>query len=206
MNDVIFRNRGYWWPAYEKNPEKAFNEIERGMASAITVSKLCPRKRLCVQAGGHVGLVPIALSTQFSMVITFEAQDLLYDCMVKNLAAGGVKNVHPIKGALGDMGGVSVKLRAHRNSGVWRVDENGTVAVDQHTIDSLKLNVCDAIILDVEGYEPKVLRGAFETIHRCQPTIQCEMLPRSAGYISYALHEIGYRCVSPGRDAVFMPC
>lgn len=205
MTETIFRNQGFWWPAYERSPEKAFTEVQRGVRAALAVLPYVKQKRLVVQAGGHVGLVPMALAPQFGMVITYEAQKVLYDCMIKNLKVTTLTNVHPVYGALGDLNGVGVQLRAHRNSGVWRVDDNGTVPVEQTSIDSLELKVCDAIILDVEGYEPKVLRGAAQTIKRCRPTIQCEMLPRSTNSILYYMNEIGYRIAFAGRDSVFVP-
>lgn len=50
--------------------------------------------------------------------------------------------------------------------------------VDVDTVDSYveKTKICvDFIKLDVDGYEPKVLRGAEETISKFQPPIMCEL-------------------------------
>ena len=206
MIDNIFRNGQFWWPAYEKSPEKALSEVQRGVRSAMDAMRLVKSKRIIVQAGGHAGLVPLILSSQFAMVITYEAQKLLFDCMVMNIKDSGRTNIMPVNLALGDMNQIGVKLRAHGNSGGWRVDEKGTVPVEQVTIDSLDLKICDAIFLDVEGYEPNVLRGAAETIARCRPIIQCEMLPRSEKRIRAIMKEYRYRIGAPGRDTVFLPC
>ena len=42
------------------------------------------------------------------------------------------------------------------------------------TIDSLNLNGCDLIALDVEGYEQGVLQGSINTIRKYKPVIIAE--------------------------------
>ena len=51
------------------------------------------------------------------------------------------------------------------------------------TIDDLKLNCCDLIVLDVEGSELDALKGAKSTIERFHPVVMLEQksLPHMNG-------------------------
>lgn len=67
------------------------------------------------------------------------------------------------------------------------------------TIDSLNLDSCDVIHLDIEGYETNALRGAMKTIQKYKPLIVLETwdndLMASIGYTSYGF---------AGNDKVFV--
>jgi len=56
-----------------------------------------------------------------------------------------------------------------------RIKGNGQREVIIKKLDSFNYNNIGFIKLDVEGYEPKVLEGAKETIERCNPVICCEI-------------------------------
>jgi hypothetical protein len=49
-------------------------------------------------------------------------------------------------------------------------------SVQCFTIDSLNLQRCDLMKIDVEAMESKVIRGAMATIRRCRPIIFAEFL------------------------------
>jgi hypothetical protein len=86
------------------------------------------------------------------------------------------------------------------------VDPRGTFPVHQVTIDSLDLRECDAIFLDVEGYEVSALRGASETIARTRPVLMVEILPRSAEAITAHMAQIDYvRCGRVHGDFIYAP-
>jgi FkbM family methyltransferase len=55
-------------------------------------------------------------------------------------------------------------------------DTVGLGKIPMLMIDTLKLDACDLIQLDVEGYEGKVLEGAIETIIRYKPVITVETM------------------------------
>jgi FkbM family methyltransferase len=61
------------------------------------------------------------------------------------------------------------------------------------TIDSLKLERCNLIKIDVEGMETRVLAGARKTIKRCGPILYVECGDEPAGKIADTLEDIGYR-------------
>jgi FkbM family methyltransferase len=139
----------------------------------------------------------------FDRVYTFECEPLLYECLTRNCAE--VKNLVRSDCALGaDQGMVS--MRGHCSAGSWRIEEGGEHKVVQVSIDQLKLKHCDAIFLDIEGYEPQALKGAENTIARCRPIIMVEELPRSRDAIAVTLDNLGYRFAKAvHKDRVYIP-
>ena len=88
----------------------------------------------------------------------------------------------------------------YTKSGVGRIKAdqpqgNSTLAVPIVPLDSFKLfNDIDFIKIDVEGYEPQVLRGSKKTIESSWPVILCE-INRGDFAAKELLEEMGYRCV-----------
>ena len=96
-------------------------------------------------------------------------------------------------------------MRPVGSAGSWRVDDAGTVPVQQTTIDALKLGRCDAIYLDIEGAEPGALRGAERTIRTFRPVLHLEILPRARGEILSITEALGYGLVRHvHKDAIFV--
>jgi FkbM family methyltransferase len=80
------------------------------------------------------------------------------------------------------------------------------VNVPCRTIDSYNFNDVDAIKIDVEGSELWVIEGAKDTIDRCRPSVQVEIVPKQCsnyGYQPQALYDFfaqrDYVCVSAVR-------
>lgn len=80
------------------------------------------------------------------------------------------------------------------------------VKVPARTIDSYKFDDVDAIKIDVEGSELLVIEGAKDTIDRCRPSVQVEIVPKQCklfGYNPQDLYDFfaerDYVCVSAVR-------
>lgn len=80
------------------------------------------------------------------------------------------------------------------------------VEVQARTIDSYNFNDVDAIKIDVEGSELFVMQGAKETIERCRPSVQVEIVPKQCALFGYQPQELydffqdlDYVCVSAVR-------
>jgi FkbM family methyltransferase len=80
------------------------------------------------------------------------------------------------------------------------------VDVPCRTIDSYNFEDVDAIKIDVEGSELWVIEGAKDTIDRCRPSVQVEIVPKQCanyGYQPQALYDFfaqrDYVCVSAVR-------
>ena len=80
------------------------------------------------------------------------------------------------------------------------------VKVPVRTIDSYNFESVDAIKIDVEGSELLVIQGAKDTIDRCRPSVQVEIVPKQCrlfGYDPQALYDFfaerDYVCVCAVR-------
>lgn len=203
-DEIYFRRDiNAWWPRYDHNPVKCFEFVTHGLGAIRVARRFLKRSRACVQAGGHAGYWPKHLAEFFGHVHTFEPEPALYECMVRNCR--DVPNLTTYPQALGDRHGAA-RLKSHVSAGSWRIDPAGELGVEVRTIDGLHLEHCDAIFLDIEGFEAVALQGALETIKRCQPLILCELLPRSADAIEEALARLQYKQVARfGRDGIYTP-
>lgn len=182
---------GIYWPDYDHKPEACFKKVQQQIwAMDIAIGLLGKKLDLCIQAGGHAGLWPRRLAQSFSKVITFEPEPALFACMERNLE--GVRNVEMHREALGRNAG-PVMLLPHVSAGGWRVSEDGTVPARQTTIDRLNVPSCDAIFLDIEGYEAEALAGGLDTILKFRPVLHVEVLPRSRSAIESFMSSFGYR-------------
>jgi len=180
-----------WWPDYDHKPQACHARVMARRRDVDGAVQLCKQRRTCVQAGGHAGIWPLRLAGTFGEVLTFEPEPALFQCLKRNLELSEAHNIIASETALGDRSGL-VKLRPAPSAGSWRVDEAGTYSVAQVAIDDMGLTQLDALILDVEGYEPQVIAGAARTIERCRPVIMVEELPRSRATIRTVLDELGY--------------
>jgi FkbM family methyltransferase len=80
------------------------------------------------------------------------------------------------------------------------------VEVPKRTIDSYNFDNVDAIKIDVEGSELLVIHGAKDTIDRCRPSVQVEIVPKQCSIFGYKPQDLydffaerDYVCVSAVR-------
>lgn len=202
-NDTITLRADFgnlWWPNYDHKPEAAFGLVSRHLRDMDATIKLCQRRRCVVQAGAHVGLWPQRLAASFMEVYAFEPEPPLYECARRNIRASTVR-LSPC--ALGAEPGVAF-LQRRSSAGSSRIDDTHGETVEVVTIDSLGLTSCDAIFLDVEGYEIEALKGAADTIEASNPVLHLEHLDRTGPGIAKYVASLGYReHHRVGRDHVY---
>lgn len=68
-----------------------------------------------------------------------------------------------------------LRMKREQNAGASFIDPTGDVNVSVVIIDSLCLDRLDFMHLDLEGFEPKALRGGEATIKRLRPVIVLEV-------------------------------
>lgn len=137
--------------------------------AAGLIAKQCRDHRVCVQAGGHVGLWPQQLARKFQAVYTFEPEYQNWRCLIQNADA---PNIFPARGALGACA-AGVQMRNDKGkSGMWYVEPGGPIPT--YTIDGLGLPVIDALVLDIEGAELPALQGARQSLEAYHPLVWFE--------------------------------
>ena len=138
--------------------------------SLQAVLKYWKRTRSVIQAGGSYGVWPKMLAKKYDNVYTFEPDAVSFRCLCRNCPE---KNIHAFRAALGyrkECLTIRPKsFTAHRVIGV-----GATVGI---RVDDIGWPRCDAILLDVEGFEPYVLQAAKSTIHTFRPLVLVEIRP-----------------------------
>lgn len=125
-----------------------------------------------VQAGGALGMYPRLLAQKFAVVYTFEPDPLNFYCLVNNCQ---VDSIIKINAALGEKNEfVRIERAPLSNVGTHRVHVSDTGRMPVMSIDSFNFTDCDMIMLDVEGYEYNVIKGAIKTIEKFKPVIVAE--------------------------------
>jgi|SRR5687768_4528382 len=157
---------GIWVPDITQGPFRYLN----GANALKPVVQRAKQRRVCIQAGGHIGLVPRMLAEHFQAVYTFEPHAENFSCLVRNMERH--TNVYAARGILGHARG-TVGLAEHtRSTGGHNVKGEGNVPT--YRIDDMALPCVDAIFLDMEGYEMHGLMGAIGTIRRDLPLLVVE--------------------------------
>lgn len=169
-------------------------------------------RRICVQAGGAVGLWARKLSPHFDWVHSFEPNPELRECFYENTKGFGNITLHPK--ALGAKEGTG-KMAGDKpwNMGSWWVESGEDFPIT--TVDSLNLINCDLLLLDIEGAEVDALKGATATLLVSKPVVVVESKIQCLaryGETRFSMHtvlrEAGYRSVKAfhgGRDELWVP-
>jgi len=177
------------------NDEAFVSSLERGrvfeedivLKSVLPHITSSPGKKVVLDVGGHIGSHTILYAKYIPdcTVHTFEPQSILFDILDKNIKVNELSNVRVYKNAVGhecrrctmskmlyDGYDCEIVYNTHKklNYGGLQLGSNGEPAT-MITIDSLELQQCDYIKIDVEGAEALVLLGASETIQKFKPII-----------------------------------
>lgn len=163
-------NPPFVWPANDRMGAQYILEEAKNIPLFLAH---VPGRRGVIQAGGNVGVYPVALGKQFKYVWTFEPEPDNFRCLELN--AKHIPHIDLYNVALGEISGkVSVhkNVDGEANTGAIHVSDGG--AIPRYTIDSLLLEEVDLIWLDVEGYEELVLKGAYQTIDKFHPAVIIE--------------------------------
>lgn len=184
-----------------------------------------------VEAGCHIGSHTLKLSKLARQVMAFEPMPESYNLLIANLEVNHLDNVTVFQEGLSDRAGVTqFDFFGKNNPGGSGLADNPMglppkqvterhgeiIKVQLITLDSLHLKKLDFMKCDVEGYEEKLIQGAFETIKLCRPIITMEVWspPFHYGHTNLAytkqafqnLLTLGYDVTSiGGPDYLFMP-
>ena len=159
---------------------RKYGEFSEGEVALFR--QLLHRGNLVVEAGANFGAHTVAMAKMVwdqGVIIAFEPQRLVFQAMVANVALNSLANVITVQAGLGAYQG-SIKVpvlnpaKGHNFGGFSIGNHNAGEEVPVKTIDSLNLNHCRLIKVDVEGMECEVLEGARNTITRLRPLLYVE--------------------------------
>lgn len=139
------------------------------------VCPLIPAGSTVIDGGAAIGDWTLPLADACGpdgTVIAYEPNLVQFRCLAHNVA--GRKGIVCNNSALGCVKGFCEVIE-NENMGASHIVEAGNGHIRIDVIDDLELSRCDAIKLDVEGYELLALRGAINTIKRCNPILIVEM-------------------------------
>ena len=128
-----------------------------------------------VDVGANVGdvVLHIAAHPRVSRIVAFEPHPIAAAALRRSAAINGFGNLHVLEELAGDGGHYHFDVN-ERNANASKIDSAGSrasVRLDDRLADAAGLLV---LVIDVEGAEAKVLRGALETIRRVQPLVVFE--------------------------------
>lgn len=160
-----------------------------------------------VTAGTNCGMYARFYSRKFKHVYAFEPEPLAFFCMVNNCQSD---NVVKLNAALGHGHGLVGIRRAPPGGNDMNVGMNQIGPATEEfkipmlTIDSLGLDACNLIQLDVEGFEKYAIMGAKATIEKFKPVIIAERFSDQESQtimsdLGYVLSDIS------GMDAIYVP-
>ena len=191
---------GFWWPEDDRECHAVVPNQLKDVNRAL---KWVPHKKVCIQAGGNVGVWPKYLSTIFDEVRTFEPDDDNYECLIKNISES---NVTITKGALGAKTGTVGLKRVPKNCGAHQTEPSGEIPV--FAVDALGLDRCDFIQLDIEGDELAALQGAQKTLEKFHPVLMLEdkAIKVPVGAVERFLQDFGYDVVDRVHRDIILCC
>jgi len=190
----------------------------------------CPADPVILDIGANIGVHSLFFSEiagPGGRVHAFEAQRIVFQMLMGNLALNSIENVQGYCVALGQEPG-ELKLSAVDYSRPWNIGgmtlrtENAAAQPAHHSpdlhasgrpesipvisLDSLNLKRVDFIKLDVEGMEEDVLRGAARTLDISRPLMQVEWMGRDRGSLPlYLLEHLDYQLFQAGNNLICIP-
>ena len=155
-----------------------------------------------VEIGANIGAHTVFLAKatgSLGRVLAFEPQRVIFQVLCANLVLNGLSHVETFHAAAGREPGTITVPRldytARQNFGGVSLGSHAAgEAVQQMTIDGLKLPACHLLKIDVEGMEADVLAGAEQTIRRWRPVLYVENdRPEKSAELIRQVLGLGYR-------------
>lgn len=191
---------GLWWPDSDNVAHRVI-PVNLARAMPLVLPHL-QRRGLALQAGGNVGLYPIALAEHFERVVTLEPDADNFSCLTRNVA--DIWNIEAKQAALGPARSKATVVRNADNIGAHRI-ATGAGGVDVLAIDDLGLDP-DLIWLSVNGMHRPALEGAVSTLRRSRPVVIIAETHDDSGSARSFLTGFGYRQAGkiPHRDFIMV--
>jgi FkbM family methyltransferase len=133
--------------------------------------------------GANIGSYSYAFKDKASKIICFEPSVELFECLRYNLEK--YPNTELYNEAISDINEPYEVICLSDNVAITRIKVSENSSRITRTIDSYNFDKIDFVLMDCEGYEPKILSGAQKTISKYKPILVIEIN-------IYTLQEYGY--------------
>ena len=202
--DVMGENNWYWI----KSDTGCFGDENDGpmrdwiKGHSIKYFHYLKKRDVVVTGGTSCGMHARFYAKKFRYVYAFEPDPLSFHCMVNNTP---FDNVIKLNAAIGHGNGiVGLQRPSMDNVGMHHITNLNEFHVPMMAIDSLNLDACDLIQLDVEGFEKNAIQGAINTINKYKPVIVGERF--GAEENKEYMKSIGYKNVDRSfMDFIYVP-
>jgi FkbM family methyltransferase len=123
--------------------------------------------------GANIGSYAYAFKDKASKIICFEPSIELFECLRYNL--GKYADIELYNEAVSNTNESYEIICLNDNVGMTHIKVSETARRTTKTIDSYSFDKVDFILIDCEGYEPKVLSGTQNTISKYRPILVIEI-------------------------------
>ena len=150
------------------------------------VSLVPPRQRTTIlDIGTNVGTHAIAFSRSFAHVHAFEPSRLIWPSLDRNIALNDAKAITIHRYGLGERDSTIPFYTSAANPGMGTAvrDDGLSIRSEIHVrhgdgvVEGEAIGPVGAIKIDVQGFEPEVMRGLARTIERDRPILWVELNP-----------------------------
>lgn len=176
------------------------------------IDEYVPQRDVVLDIGCHYGFFTKFLSEKFKKVHAFDFPNDIYECFEINMTKFKCDNVvrHPY--------GIGEKDKPVATNDWFKkynrrgplgnhidVHANATKKYEIKALDNLNLGKVDLIMVDTEGYELNVIRGAVKTIMEYKPVLVLEFHNKRLTYkYGYTLAQLERRVKKMGYEFVGM--
>jgi FkbM family methyltransferase len=148
--------------------------------------RLLPPESVVVQAGANFGYYAATIATALGTgcrIIALEPSPENYVRLLQHVQWNGLdRQIECCQVGVSDTEGVETLVRPTENSGHAHVVSSGPgtqvrMTTIDHVVREFACKRVDALLIDVEGYEDRALRGASETLAHFRPFVLVELWP-----------------------------
>lgn len=146
------------------------------------------KRGVILDIGANVGTHSLCFALHFETVHSFEPNSLLWSRFERNVEINGFRNMRLHYVGLGDKESeMPFYLIENNNFGLGtfsRVEQydlplkqvgTAKVVVGDRYLSNQEIDKIDAVKIDVQGFEPEVLRGLTNTLGATRPIVWCEI-------------------------------
>ena len=167
-------------------------------AMSTIIKEYIPEKKVALDIGCHYAFFTKFLSEQFETVHAFDFNNDIYKCFETNMEKFKCENVIRYPHGLGEKQryvATNDWSQKHRRRGPLanHIDPNSENKTQKiKSLDSLKIKDIGLIMIDTEGYELNVMKGAINTIKKYKPVLVLEFHRTKKNNVNNLTQKFGY--------------